>query len=171
MMKIECAHGQVAQVINNYGGVSLPEPFESQLQAEFIKNTGITQSNRDARAHLEWLMHERGFHLHELRRAWRAGSLRWCQDMGQWRAQNRWLDLVWGWFGIAALAMLLAASLTLLVLRLPAGNAMFAGAAMSVLLYGGMAYFISVTSLIPQRTAAKVKRAYLTGNPPACSTD
>lgn len=157
-------HGAVGQVVQtrhfSQRNFSTPEPPESQLQAEFIKNTGISDSNREARAQLDWLMAEHRFNLPELRHAWRAGSLAWDKKRKRWYAKLRWLDLLWGGSCIAALALLLAASLTLVVMRMPLGDAMAGAAVLSVLLCGAIAYFVSETSIVPQRIARRVDEAY-----------
>lgn len=168
-MQQQCFVAEVGQAVqthefNQFITVASAPPTEAQQQADFIRHTGITQSSPAARAHLNWLMHTHGFDLRDLQRAWRAGSLRWCGDAMQWRAQHRWLDLAWGWVGIATMAIVLAASLAKAVLHVPAGAAMWAAAFASVVLYGGVAYFVAITSLLPQRTAARVARAYADQN-------
>jgi hypothetical protein len=143
-----------------------PPPSESQLQADFVRNTGIKESNPAARAHLDWLMVEHGFNLPDLRRAWSAGSLRWSESARQWKAQHRRLDLIWGWCSIALLATLLVVSLVLVALRVQDGHWAAAASLLSVAFYGTVAYFVTITSIVPQRVAARVAQAYARGGTP-----
>lgn len=154
--------GQVLQAGSVSQHIAAPEPFEFQLQAEFVKATGITESNREARAHLDWLMREHGFCLRELKLAWRAGSLRWSESAKQWRGQHRLFDLTWGWGSVATLAALLVASMVLVVTRVPDSNTAAAASLLSVALYGTVAYLVMITSIVPQRVAARVAQAYAT---------
>ena len=142
------------------------ERTESELQADFIRITGIKDSSPEARAHLDWLMRDHGFNLAELRRAYRANSLRWCQEAREWRGQHRRLDLVWGWSGLAMLAAFLLYALASLVLRMPAGTVFLATATGCVALCAMLGYLLAITSLIPQRTAARVAVVYSQSPPP-----
>lgn len=145
--------------------VLAPEPPESELQAAFRRNTGI-DCGRLERLHLEWLMRHQGFHIGELKRADRARSMRWCESDRRWRPHARWFDLVWGYTGLAAMAATLAVMLTMAILRMPAGPMVHLVAGASVAVCASVAYFWAMLTLIPQRTAMRVTKAYLRGTPP-----
>lgn len=153
--------GQVVQTQNFEQVVEAMELQEYQSQADFVERTGIKESHWQARAELNRLMREHGFNLPDLTWAHKTKALGWDKKARRWRSQNRIWDLTWGWFFVAICAVMLSAAFATAVLKMPSGGAMVLTGILATLIYGGIACIVICISFVPQKTAARVDRAYL----------
>ena len=143
---------------------------ESQLQSEFAKTTGIW-CPRSARETFEWLMENHGFTAPELCVAWKASSLSTDADRQQIKIVTPWIEAVFGW------TMLILISLFFLMLAIPLifsndrhNWSVLGTLTITGLVYLGMVWIVSQTSLKPRRIAIRVRKKLDGGRVPDDTT-